>query len=162
MKYTYLFAKKMSGKQGKDFTIDCNGYFKSARKAERITLEVKGEYLPKEHPGDTLLSVYSTAPHSTVCIVVEFGPGLTYTSINQAYKFFKGAGLPLTGQYTGPVKVVANASVAQVYAVYEKYDALDRELLASYRAPYDVSYGVKLRDGHHTYQVKDGALVLES
>ncbi len=154
----------MSGKQGKDFTIDCNGYFKSARKAERITLEVKGEYLPKEHPGDTLLSVYCTGPSAgpAVCISVEFGPGLTYTGISQTYKFFKGSGLPLTGQYTGPVKVVANASVAQVYAVYEKYDTLDRELLASYRAPYDVSYGIKLRDGPHTYQVKNGTLVLDS
>lgn len=143
--------------QGKDFTIDCNGYFKSARTAEKITVEVKGEYVVKEAPGDTLLSVYCIVPDGPrASIVVEFGPSLTYCG--KAITFFDGAGLPLTGQYTGPVKVSSNASQAQVYAVYEKYDKLDRDIITSYRAPYNSSYGVKLKDGDITYQVKDGLL----
>jgi hypothetical protein len=151
MKYTYLFAKKMSGRQGKEFTIDCNGYYKSAGTAERAIVEIRGEYLPKDYPGDVLVSVYC----SVGSIVVEIGD-VIYAG-QSSYNFFQ-SGLPLTGQYTGPIRITANASQARVYAVYEKYDALDRELLASYRAPYDVSYGVKLRDGEHTYQVKNGFL----
>jgi hypothetical protein len=155
MKYTYLFAKKMSGRQGKEFTIDCNGYFKSAGTAERVTVEVCGDYLEKEYPGDVLVSVYC----SVGSIVVEIGD-VIYAG-QSSYNFFRtsvSSGLPLTGQYTGPIRITANASQERIYAVYEKYDTLDRELLASYRAPYDVSYGVKLRDGEHTYQVKDGNL----
>ena len=136
--------------QGKDFTIDCNGYFKSAGTAEKITVEVKGDYVVKVPPGDTLLSVYSTIG----CVILEFGPGLTYSG--ETITFFGGAGLPLTGQYAGPVKVSSNASQAQVYAVYEKYDKLDCDILTSYSAPYNASYGVKLKDGDITYQVKDG------
>ena len=140
--------------QGKDFIIDCNGYFKSARTAEKITVEVKGMYLPKEAPGDTLLSVYSTIG----CVILEFGPGLVIPSAGQTITLFDGAGLPLTGQYAGPIKVSSNASQAQVYAVYEKYDKLDRDIITSYRAPYNSSYGVKLKDGDITYQIKDGLL----
>lgn len=142
----------MSGRQGKNFTIDCNGYFRSAGTSERVVVEVRGEYLEKEAPGDVLVSVYCTIG----CVVVEIGD-LLY-SAKSSYNLFEGSGLPLTGQYKGPIRVSTNASEGRIYAVYEKYDALDRELLASYRAPYDVSYGIKLRDGHRTYQVMDGVL----
>lgn len=145
----------MSGRQGKEFTIDCNGYYKSAGTAERAIVEIRGEYLPKDYPGDVLVSVYC----SVGSIVVEIGD-VIYAG-QSSYNFFRtsvSSGLPLTGQYTGPIRITANASQARIYAVYEKYDTLDRELLASYRAPYDVSYGVKLRDGEHTYQVKNGFL----
>ena len=70
-------------------------------------MEVRGPYLEKDPPGDVLVSVYC----SLGSIVVEIG-GLIYAGKSSYNLFGTGGGLPLTGQYTGPIRVTTNASEA--------------------------------------------------
>lgn len=142
--------------QGKDYTIDCNGYFQSAGSAKRHNVLVSGDIIP--HAGDTLLSVRSgTGGH----IDLDFGNNIIFSG-RQSYDFFED-GLPMRGQYESPIRIIRSEPEIEVYAVYEIYDDLDRQSLISYSAPYNRAYSVKLRCAGLSWQILrfDGGSRLE-
>lgn len=136
--------------QGKSYTIDILGFFRSNRNSETTIVEITEKLIPKG--GDVLLQVYCTIG----VLDLTFGDCIRYQG-ESSYDLFEG-GLPFLEQYESHVCVHKSESNAKVYALFEKYDTLDFHNLATYSAPYNTNYGVKVRDpiNGKEYQINKG------
>lgn len=126
------------------YIIDENHVFYSLNNSPRNIHKIYHIYLTGNvimipYFGDNLLGVYVSKGEFTLYFQ---GSNLEFKSENSTVQLFKG-GLPIVGQSSTPY--IKNVDPeADIYVVYELYDTLYRNRLASYSSTNDDNEGVHL------------------
>lgn len=126
------------------YIIDENHMFYSLKNSPRNIHKIHHIYLKDNvimipYFGDNLLGVYVSKGEFTLYFQ---GSNLEFKSENSTVQLFEG-GLPIVGQSSTPY--IKNVDPeADIYAVYELYDIVYRNRLASYSSTNDDNEGVHL------------------
>ncbi len=126
------------------YIIDKNHVFYSLKNSPRNINKIYHNYIHDNvimipYSGDNLLGVYVSKGEFTLYFQ---GSNLEFKSENSTVQLFEG-GLPIVGQSSTPY--IKNVDPeADIYAVYELYDIVYRNRLASYSSTNDDNEGVHL------------------